>query len=103
METNAYSLGSDIILLSTHSSSVISLPYEYNPLIPAQNHEYIYSEHAVERMRDLLIHHPDYTPQDHETEKLQTIIDFSRKIIENSKDIDSEFVDIVNDNFWDLI
>ena len=36
-------------------------------------------------------------------EKLQTIIDFSKKVLQNTKDIDSEFVDIVNDNFWELI
>ena len=28
---------------------------------------------------------------------------FSKKITDNLKDIDSEYVDIVNENFWDLI
>lgn len=36
-------------------------------------------------------------------EKLQTIIDFSNKVLQNTKNIDSEFVKIVNDNFWELI
>lgn len=45
----------------------------------------------------------DYQLQDESMEKLQTIIDFSKKVLQNTKDIDSEFVDIVNDNFWELI
>jgi len=36
-------------------------------------------------------------------EKKKTMISFTNDLLKNSKDIDSEFVDIVNDNFWDLI
>ena len=33
----------------------------------------------------------------------EIIINFSKYLVEKSKNIDSEFVDIVNDHFWDLI
>jgi hypothetical protein len=33
----------------------------------------------------------------------EMILDETIEIIENSIDIDPEFVDIVNDNFWELI
>ncbi len=38
-----------------------------------------------------------------DVEKIQTIIEFSRKVLADSTDIDNEYVDIVNENFWDLI
>lgn len=41
--------------------------------------------------------------QQNDIEKINSIIDVSRKLISKSIDIDSEYVDIVNDNFWDLI
>jgi hypothetical protein len=36
-------------------------------------------------------------------EDIEILIDFVKFLIDNSKDIDPEFVDIVNNNFWDLI
>jgi len=36
-------------------------------------------------------------------EDIQIITDFVEILIDNSKDIDPEFVNIVNDNFWNLI
>jgi len=38
-----------------------------------------------------------------DSEKINTIITFAKNLLENSKNIESDFVDIVNDNFWDLI
>ncbi len=35
--------------------------------------------------------------------KVESLLEFSKKLVENSIDIDGEFVDIVNDNFWDII
>jgi hypothetical protein len=35
--------------------------------------------------------------------KMNTLISTTMNLLENSTDIESEFVDIVNDNFWDLI
>jgi hypothetical protein len=36
-------------------------------------------------------------------ENIQTVIDFLKTVVQNTKDIDVEFVDIVNDNFWELM
>ncbi len=38
-----------------------------------------------------------------EEKKIQTILKFAENLISNSQDMDGEFVDIVNENFWDLI
>lgn len=35
--------------------------------------------------------------------KLRTLLNFANKFAENQKNIDSEIVDLVNDNFWDLV
>lgn len=35
--------------------------------------------------------------------QIDTIINLSMNLIQNSKNIESEYVDIVNENFWDLI
>ena len=35
--------------------------------------------------------------------KLNTLLNFVDKIAENQKNIDSEIVDLVNENFWELI
>jgi uncharacterized protein YdgA (DUF945 family) len=53
--------------------------------------------------KDIALRQSDYQFQDESIKKLQIIIDFSKKVIQNTKDIDSEFVDIVNKNFWELI
>ena len=46
----------------------------------------------------------DYSFHNEDVEKINTMISFTQNLLENSKDIDGdEFVDIVNDNFWDLI
>lgn len=38
-----------------------------------------------------------------EVEFMETINNFARKILENSFLLDGEFVDFVNNNFWDLL
>lgn len=38
-----------------------------------------------------------------EVEFMESINNFARKILENSFLLDGEFVDFVNNNFWDLL
>ena len=38
-----------------------------------------------------------------EKNKFDTILDFAQKLINNSKNIDSEFIEIVDEHFWDII
>jgi hypothetical protein len=103
MGTNIYNSLANIVLLATISSSVISLSYDSDNLIPKMNHNYSFQNNIPDWNNLAFNQSVDYKLQDESMEKLQTIMDFSKKVIQNTKDIDSEFVDIVNDNFWELI
>lgn len=103
METNSYNSLASIVLLATISSSVISLSYDSDTLIPKMNHNYSFHRNIADWKDNAFDQPLDYQLQNENVEKLQTIIDFSKKVLQNTKDIDSEFVNIVNDNFWELI
>ena len=103
MGTNTYNSLANIVLLATISSSVISLSYDSDNLIPKMNHNYSFQNNIADWKDFAFNQSVEYQLQDESMEKLQTIIDFSKKVLQNTKDIDSEFVDIVNDNFWELI
>lgn len=38
-----------------------------------------------------------------ENERLKIVMNFSQDLINNSTELDYEFVEIVNNNFWDLL
>lgn len=103
MGTNTYNSLANIVLLATISSSVISLSYDSDTLIPKINHNYSFQNNIADWKDYAFNQSLDYQLQDESMEKLQMIIDFSKKVLQNTKDIDGEFVDIVNDNFWELI
>lgn len=103
MGTNTYNSLANIVLLATISSSVISLSYDSDTLIPKMNHNYRFQNNIADWKDNAFNQSIDYQLQNESIEKLQTIIDFSKKVLQSTKDIDSEFVDIVNENFWDLI
>ena len=44
-----------------------------------------------------------YKLRDYSANRIDSIIYFSKNVINNSKDIDGEFVNLVNENFWDLV
>ena len=95
-----------LFLFTTLSTSVISLPYDNaESLIPEINPNYENHMSLTDSdWRDNAFNNStDYTLQTENSDKIDTIIGFSKKVIENSIDIDSEYVDIVNENFWDLI
>jgi len=106
MGTSTYkSLANLIATISSSviSSSVISLSYDLDILIPKMNHNYSF-QNSIADWKDYAFNQSvDYQLQNESIEKLQTIIDFYKKVLQNTKDIDSEFVDIVNVNFWELI
>jgi len=84
------------------STAVTSLNYEYDLNLPQNSYENIYSQDDITNWnRDMFLTMPVHLGQ--ESEKIETIIDFSEKLISGSHDIDHEFVDLVNENFWDLI
>jgi uncharacterized protein YdgA (DUF945 family) len=102
MEINTLNSLTSVVLLATISTSVISLTYEFEKSIPKMNYDFKH-QNDIADWKDIALRQSDYQFQDESIEKLQIIIDFSNKVIQNTKDIDSEFVDIVNKNFWELI
>lgn len=86
------------------STSVIPLSYEVNDNYMTPTMEASYS---FEQSTNF-----DYTPFTDNMESLahasdsyhlKVVLDFSKELIENLKDIDPEFNKIVNDNFLDLL
>ncbi|RLB67790.1 MAG: hypothetical protein DRH08_02750 [Deltaproteobacteria bacterium] len=77
------------------------MTYDASGLIPALEHEYQSVKSIADWKENAFNKLPTYSAQD--KEKYQAILDFSQNILDNSTDIDSEFVDIVNENFWDLL
>lgn len=103
MGTISNSSLSNLLVLAALSSTVICLPYESYSLIPEVRYSYQYHVNIADWKDTAFNLSADYKIQDENSSKIETIVAFSKKIIGNSIDIDSEFVDIVNDNFWDLI
>lgn len=91
------------VILATLSSSVISLPYDSSSLIPETISQYTCQNSIADWKDNAFNSSSGYHLQEEYPIKIKTIIDFSRKIVENSIDIENEYVDIVNENFWDLI
>lgn len=95
---------SNLVVLATLSSSVVSTNLEteshLTPMSEAkfEHHFYIsdWRDNAFNKSYDYSFHNED-------VDKINTMISFTKNLLENSRDIENEFVDIVNDNFWDLI
>lgn len=105
MWTNTNTLLSNLKLTTPLSSSVsnMNLGTENYPTlqIPPKSE---YSEDISSSWRDEAFNMSDiYNFHNEDNEKINTIVSFTQNLLENSQDIESEFVDIVNDNFWDLI
>jgi hypothetical protein len=100
MGTNSYNSLANFVILATLSSSVLSLSYDSDSLIPKMNHSYNHLYNIAD-WKDNAFNL--YQIQDENLIKIQTIVEFSKKVLGNTKDIDREFVDIVNENFWELI
>ncbi|MCY1721852.1 hypothetical protein OU798_15970 [Prolixibacteraceae bacterium Z1-6] len=87
------------------SAATIALPYE--EVCINNSDKAIHYETAVNNPYMNLINQVDESyslwQNNSEIDKINSIIALSERIISNSKDIESEYVEIVNDNFWDLI
>lgn len=101
MSPTSNSTITNLLLLATISSSAVCLTYDASGLIPAMEHKYDIAENIADWNENAFNKLPTYSAQDEE--KYQAIIGFSQRILTNTADIDSEFVDIVNENFWDLL
>lgn len=104
MTTNTNTSLSNLIISATLSSSVVGLSHETESyLTPQQEAKFEYRTDIAEWKDNAFNQSYDYNLHNENMEKINTIISFTKNILEKSKDIESEFVDIVNDNFWDLI
>ncbi len=104
MSTNTNSTIKNMIVFISLSSSVLALPYDFTENSVSEISHINDSQTAIENWQaNAFNHSSDYIIDAGDSEKIRIIIDFSKKILRNSKDMDSEFIDIVNENFWDLI
>lgn len=103
MGNNSFNTMPNIIFLSTLSASVVSLSYGTETLISQANYHYIYQYHIDNWIDSVFVQGSKHQFFNQVTERTQALIDFSKRLIDNTKDIDSEFVNVVNENFWELI
>ncbi len=104
MNNTNTSLSNLLILVTLSSSSLVGLTHETESyLMPKQEITFKYSSDIAEWKDNAFNQTPDYNFHDENMEKISVIISFTSNLLEKSKDIENEFVDIVNDNFWDLI
>ncbi len=105
MLTNSnISLSNLIVLVTTFSSSFINSNFEIeNYLTPQYKMKLEHLDNIADWKNNAFNTSYNYSFHNENTEKINTMILFTKNLLKNSKDIDNEFVDIVNDNFWDLI
>lgn len=91
-----------IMLIASLSNSVLPLSYEISNNMPAIKPDYSCSI-DISEWKEKAFNTPAYSILNSDADRIQIIFDFSKKIIESSVDIDNEFVEIVNEDFWNLI
>lgn len=103
MGTNSNNTFANIFLFATLGTSAISLPFEFDYLLPKSEVKYTYSEQLCNWDNSSSILTSEYNLINEDSENMNTIISFSKKLLEQSKDLENEYAEIVNRNFWDLI
>lgn len=81
-----------LIFTAFGTSTALTLPYEENrwPVISAEYRE----------VSNLDFNNKAAQPSD---DAFDSILNFSKKLILNSKDIDEEFLAVINNNFWGML
>ena len=72
-------------------------------MLPTCNATYHYTQDISNWRENAFNTYSNQIPNNRDSLKLDIIIAFSKKILENSSDIENEFVEVVNNKFWDLI
>jgi hypothetical protein len=104
MLTNSTTALSNLVIFATLSSSVVNLTHEAENHLTPQNEASYGHEVVIADWKDNAFNSSfDYTIQNENSERVDTIVSFTENLLNNSKDIENEFVDIVNENFWDLV
>ncbi|MCX8481215.1 MAG: hypothetical protein ORN58_04770 [Sediminibacterium sp.] len=96
MQTNITSLGLSFLFAINITNSLSNSSFDSNDLMPSKlaNYQALNSEY--------LPLSSNYTVNKILNEKEKIIVDFSNKLLTNMTDIDSEFVELVNNNFWQI-
>jgi len=92
----------NLVMMATVSTSVISLPFETD-LELAVAPSYTQVESFQDWKDSAYSFSTGYELLSAETEKIQIILNFTKNILEFSSNLESEFLEIVDDNFWDLV
>lgn len=104
MLTNSNTSLSNLVILATLSSSVVSLNHETESyLTPHAKAKFEHYVNIADWKDKAFNESYNYSFHNEDVEKINIMTSFTQNLLENSKNIESEFVDIVNDNFWDLI
>lgn len=86
------------------SSSVLNIDYLTGNLLPQKIFTEVHQQSQLSDWKDRAFNlSTQYTILDDETEKINILIQFSKKLMVRSVDLDSEIVDMVNENFWELL
>ncbi|KAF0239193.1 MAG: hypothetical protein FD181_173 [Prolixibacteraceae bacterium] len=93
---------SNLLVLASISSSVLPLQYESDYILQ-NNASYIYCQDIADWSASILQNPLNYVASNYNIEKFKTLLVFTKTLIENSTEIEVEIVDLVNENFWDLI
>lgn len=102
MGNNGTSSLATLVLFATMNTTAICITFDQS-MLPTCNAEYIHSTEISNWREQYLKEYTSSIHNSNDINKIEMIIEFSKKVIENSNDIDSEFVEIVNNKFWDLI
>ena len=94
----------NLLFLATISGSSVNLGYDTNNLIPGINMvSDIQTQNIEDWKMNVLNLSPWYTIMEDESEKLAILFRFSQKLVDYGVDLDSDIVEMVNENFWDLL
>lgn len=100
--TNSTSKSSTRMLLiaAALSASAINHDSDYNFNFPDSS---IFQTSLSDWQEDRFGSYEDVVSNIELKAQFETILDFSKTLLNNSIDIDKEFIEIVDKNFWDII
>lgn len=86
------------LLIATMGTAILA-PVYYEPsqaILPTQNLSY--KQLAINSWGSSALSSP-YSP----VAKIEIITTFSKRLLENSRDIDADILDVIDDIYWDLL
>ena len=95
--------GVNLLLLATMGTSTLSIPFDYNISNMKYEINYLNTFQPQELTETLFTAPSEYNSTMSNIEDIKEIINFSRKLITRSTDLESKYSDVVDKHFWDLI